>query len=208
MVSLINKGTKEIPISLSDSLTTLDMAIRKAFQLNSSSFLAFKNPTEERFILQASKDIKTHIDEEKVKILLQNKRRNFPCRGTIGISVKQLFKDSPFYQKSLKALGFYPGCYVEVFEVTGPTLPVMLFGKAVVSRALDVNPTWPLKVFLYYVKLCAASGESFSAIDCIGGNLKRNTVKDLINVMGYLCSYKGALRFEYVKVRFLENNDK
>lgn len=201
-MSVIGKSTKEIPVKLTDSLITLDLAIRAAFQLNSSVFLAFKHPNQGRFIIKASKEIRTHYDAEKVQILLQNKKRNFPCSGTTGIPVKRLYKDSQFYQKSLQCLGYYPGCYVEVFEVTGPSVPIMLFSKSIESHAIDVNPKWTLKVFLYYVKLCTSSDETFVSIDYISGNLKKKSVRDLFDVMEYLCpSSKGAPRIEYIKIR-------
>jgi len=79
------------------------------------------------------------------------------------------------------------GCYVEVFEVTGPSVYIMLFSKSIESHAIDANPKWSLKVFLYYVKLFASTNEIFVSIDYVSGNLKKKSVRDLLNVMGFLC---------------------
>lgn len=199
----MGKGIKEIPVSLADSLTMLDQAIRQIFQLRQSTLLSFKHPNQESLLLQTGKVIKSQTDEEKVKNLITNKRRNFPASG---IPIKRLYKENPLYLKSLKSLGFCSGGFVEVFEVTGPTIPIMLFGEAIEPCAVDVNPAWSLELFLYYLRISCRRDEKFTNIDYIRF-ITDKKVSHILDMMGSLwwrdkrTSVAMTERLEYLKVR-------
>ena len=141
--------------------------------------------------------------KKKLKISLQNKRRNFPASG---IPIKRLYKDSPIYLKTLKSNGFCSGCFVEVFEVTGPTIPIMLFGKAIEPCVVDVNPAWNLELFLYYLRIFSSRGEQFTNIDYVR-DIGDKKVSEVLDMMGSLwwktkkTSVAMTDRLEYLKVR-------
>lgn len=203
----MGKGIKEIPVSMTDSLTMLDQVTRQTFQLKQSTLLSFKHTKQESFFLQTGKVIKSQTDEEKAKNLITNKRRNFPaCGNSSGMPIKRLYKESPLYLKSLKSLGFCSGCFVEVFEVTGPTIPIMLFGEAIEPCAIDVNPAWSLELFLYYLRVFCKRGEKFTNIDYVKSIGEKN-VSDILDMMGSLwwkdkrSSIAMTDRLEYLKVR-------
>jgi hypothetical protein len=107
--------------------------------------------------------------------------------------------------KSLKSHEFYSGCFVEVLEVTGPTIPVMLFGDMIEPCAVDVNPTWSLEQFLYYLRISCGRGEKFTNIDYVRFIDDKN-VKDILDMMGSLWWKVKQTpivtnRLEYLKVR-------
>lgn len=110
--------------------------------------------------------------DEIVKLISSNSR-NFPSsEGRFGLSVDELYENMPMYQLSLDQCGIHPYAIIQVFEVTGPSIPIKFRvlsehehaskrttdGKANdpprVSRhanVMDINPKWSIHTFLQYV---------------------------------------------------------
>ncbi len=112
------------------------------------------------------------IDE--IVRLLSSTSRNFPSNaGRFGSTVEELYESMPMYQLSLEQCGIHPYTIIQVFEVTGPSIPIkfrVLSEHEQASRQsgrekpneplqrvsrhaniMDVNPSWSIHTFLQYV---------------------------------------------------------
>ncbi len=107
--------------------------------------------------------------------LLSSDERQFPQNGTRvggGLSVEELHRSMPMYQMSIEQCNIHPHSLIQIFEVTGPSIPItvqVLFdhddGKdfqlhshdarvAVRTRlanVMDINPDWSINTFLQYI---------------------------------------------------------
>lgn len=111
----------------------------------------------------------------KVARLLSAEGRSFPCDEggeRFGLPLPELYEEMPMYQMGLDRCGLHPYAMIQVFEVTGPAIPVtfriLSGGKGSEpssglvrshSRAtrmrqaniMDINPNWTVPTFLQYV---------------------------------------------------------
>ena len=108
----------------------------------------------------------------KVVVLLSSNDRQFPSNsGKYGLSIQELYDSMPMYRLSLDQCGIHPYSIVQVFEVTGPSIPITfrvvsdytvakegatLSSQDSVLRTrlaniMDINPSWSVDTFLQYV---------------------------------------------------------
>ena len=194
---------KEVLINLSLPLKFLDIQLRQIFRLKPWSFLALHLPGEDRNIFHTGRAIYTSYEEEFAKFLVSNGKRNFPRadKGIETLGVKEMYKECSVFKKSLRSLGFHPGALVEVFEITGPSIPVMYSGAVTKAQVIDVNPDWPLQTFLYYVKVNTPQAAKIESIDYIK-DCNEGTVSDILRMMRnlWIRPNEGG-RLEYLRLR-------
>lgn len=203
VVSLVGKEMKEVHINLSLPLKFLDIQLRQIFRLKPWSFLALYLPSEDRNIFHAGRTIYTSYEEEFAKFLISNGKRNFPRpdKGIETLGVKEMYKECFVFKKSLRSLGFHPGTFVEVFEITGPSIPVMYSGEVTKAQVIDVNPDWSLQTFLYYVKVNTPQASKIESIDYVK-DCNEGTVTDILNMMRNLWNRPNeGGRLEYLRLR-------
>lgn len=108
----------------------------------------------------------------KVVVLLSSNARQFPSNsGKYSLSIQELYDSMPMYRLSLNQCGIHPYSIVQVFEVTGPSIPITfrvvsdytaanegatlsLQDSALRTRLaniMDINPSWSVDTFLQYV---------------------------------------------------------
>ena len=108
----------------------------------------------------------------KVVVLLSSNDRQFPSNsGKYSLSIQELYDSMPMYHLSLDQCGIHPYSIVQVFEVTGPSIPItfrvvsdytaanegaILSSQDSVLRTrlaniMDINPSWSVDTFLQYV---------------------------------------------------------
>ena len=109
----------------------------------------------------------------KVVILLSSDDRQFPSNsGKNGLSIHEIYDSMPMYQMSLDQCGIHPYSVIQVFEVTGPSIPITFrvmsdysynqVGTERISQQdslirtrlaniMDINPNWSVDTFLQYV---------------------------------------------------------
>ena len=194
---------KELHINLSLPLKFLDIQLRQIFRLKPWTFLALYLPGEDRNIFHAGRTIYTSYEEEFAKFLISNGKRNFPRpdKGIETLGVKEMYKECSVFKKSLRDLGFYPGAFVEVFEITGPSVPVMYSGAVTKAQVIDVNPEWPLQTFLYFVKVNTPQAAKIESIDYVK-DCKEGTVTDILKMMRNLWNRPNeGGRLEYLRLR-------
>ena len=149
------------------------------------------------------KVIYTSYEEDFAKFLVSNGKRNFPKpdKGFETLSIKEMYKECSTFKKSLRSLGFQPGTFVEVFEITGPSIPVMYSGAATNAQVLDVNPDWSLQTFLHYVRVNTPQASKIKSIDYVK-NCNEGKVTDVLNMMKNLWNRPGdGGRLEYLRLR-------
>lgn len=194
---------KEVHINLSLPLRFLDIQLRQIFRLKPWSFLALYLPGDERNIFYAGRAIYTSYEEEFAKFLISNGKRNFPKpdKGIETLPIKELYKECWVFKKSLRSLGFRPDTFVEIFEITGPSIPVMYSGAATKAQVIDVNPDWSLQTFLYYVRVNTPQASKIESIDYFK-DCNEGKVADILNMMKNLWNRpdEGG-RLEYLKLR-------
>lgn len=203
VASLVGVKMAEIQINLSLPLKFLDLKLRQVFRLKPWSFLALYLPSEQRNIFYVGRVIYTSYEEEYAKFLISNGKRNFPkpdkCIETLP--VKEMYQECSLFKKTLRCLGFAPGTLVEVFEITGPTIPVMYSGAVTKAQVIDVNPDWSLQTFFYYVKVNTSQASKIESVDyvrdCQGGKLA-----DILHMMKNLWNRPSeGGRLEYLRLR-------
>ncbi len=111
---------------------------------------------------------------DKVIELLSSNSRHFPSNaGRFGFTAEELYEAMPMYHLSLEQYGIHPYAIIQVFEVTGPSIPIkfrVLSNHSRPSRQLvdkgkssdpprvsrhanvmDINPKWSIHTFLQYI---------------------------------------------------------
>jgi len=101
--------------------------------------------------------------------LLSNNCRNFPMHQNIhGLSIEEIYQ-MPMYSFNLERYGIYGHSLVQVFEVTGPTVPIAFCGSTPQQNSaaggqnglhhkirsinlMDINPSWPIPTLTQYVE--------------------------------------------------------
>ena len=125
--------------------------------------------------------------------LLSNSSRNFPMHQNIhGLSIEEVYQ-MPMYSYNLERYGIYGHSVVQVFEVTGPTVPIAFCGftagaqnttathhKIRSINLMDINPAWPIPTLTQYVEaiICPRQAVTQKKI-----TLGENSLVDSVDVM-------------------------
>ena len=106
---------------------------------------------------------------EKVVEILSSGARHFPSNaGKFGASIEDLYESMPMYQMNLERCGIHPYAIIQVFEVTGPSIPITFrvltdyshtpsqskpqdIPRTRLANIMDINPKWSIHTFLQYV---------------------------------------------------------
>ena len=143
-------------------------------------------------------------EEESAKRYVSNGKRNFPTLdGESSTSdIRELHKHNAIYRTPLRDIGFFPGIFIEVFEVTGPSIPIMYFGEVVTkTHVLDVNPDWPVETFLRYVHVSIPGASKVRSVDYVR-EFKDRKVEDILNMMSNLWTHVEKVdHLEYLRIR-------
>lgn len=108
----------------------------------------------------------------KVVVLLSSDARNFPSNsGNYSLTTQELYNSMPMYKMSIERCGIHPYAIINVYEVTGPSIPISFrvlsdYNQSTtnasssqplgnVSRTrqaniMDINPSWSVDTFLQY----------------------------------------------------------
>ena len=203
VASLVGKEMKEVHINLSLPLKFLDRRLRQIFRLKPWSFLSLYLPDEDRNIFNTGRTIYTSYEEEFAKFLISNGKRNFPKpdKGIETLGVKDMYEECSIYKKTLRSLGFHPGTFLEVFEITGPSIPIMYSGAVTKAQVIDVNPNWSLLTFLHYAKVNTPQASKIESIDYVR-DCNEGKVIDILNMMRNLWNRPDdGGRLEYLRLR-------
>ena len=108
----------------------------------------------------------------KVIQLLSSDLRNFPYSNErFDYSIEELYDSMPMYNMSLDQCGLHPNAIIQVFEVTGPSIPISFrhssssvtpsasvsehhyyeTHRTQLANIMDINPNWSIHTFLQYV---------------------------------------------------------
>ena len=108
----------------------------------------------------------------KVVVLLSSNDRHFPSNsGKYGLSIQELYDSMPMYRMSLDQCGIHPYSIIQVFEVTGPSIPITFrvvsdytaanegatlssqdsLIRTRLANIMDINLSWSVDTFLQYV---------------------------------------------------------
>ena len=109
---------------------------------------------------------------EVIELLSSNERRFPRNAGRCGLSIEELYKSMPMYTMSTEQCGIHPYSVIQVFEVTGPSIPITVrvvsdyctdnlapqrggtSGPQLRTRLaniMDINPDWSISTFLQYI---------------------------------------------------------
>ena len=164
------------PFSLHD--TSLGAGLRRSFRRLSGRGpprppVARRPSLPSRGARQGSGAVAAELD--KVTRLLSSVGRSFPCEDQgerSGVPLAALYDEVPMYGMDLERCGLHPYAAVQVFEVTGPSIPVTFRVlprgreggpphhaqgrsrdtlRTRQANVMDVNPAWTLPTFLQYV---------------------------------------------------------
>ena len=131
--------------------------------------------------------------------LLSNNCRNFPMHQNIhGLSIDEVYQ-MPMYSFDLERYGIYGHSVVQVFEVTGPTVPIAFCGSTAQQfsaargqnmtalhhkirsiNLMDINPAWPIPTLTQYVEAIICPRQAVTQKKITLGD---NTLVDSVEVM-------------------------
>ena len=131
--------------------------------------------------------------------LLSNKCRNFPMHQNMhNLAIEEVYQ-MPMYSFDLQRYGIYGHSVVQVFEVTGPTVPIAFCGsttqQSTAARGqnrtalhhkirsinlMDINPAWPIPTLTQYVEAIICPRQAVMQKKIILGD---NTLVDSVEVM-------------------------
>ena len=125
--------------------------------------------------------------------LLSNNSRNFPMHQNIhGLSIEEVYQ-MPMYSFNLERYGIYGHSVVQVFEVTGPTVPIAFCGATAGAQnttsthhkirsinLMDINPAWPIPTLTQYVEAIICPRQAVTQKKITLGD---NTLVDSVDVM-------------------------
>ena len=108
---------------------------------------------------------------------LSSEDRHFPSNsGKYSLSVKELYASMPIYQMSIEQCGIHPYSIIQVFEITGPSVPITVrlisdynpgtndprqqaaTARTCLANIMDINPDWSVQTFLQYVDAIISPG--------------------------------------------------
>ena len=133
---------------------------------------------------QVNTALQPHLN--RVLDLLSSKSRHFPSNlDRSDFSIEQLRQTMPMYEKTLDECNIHPYTIIQVFEVTGPSIPItfrvvsasdqqqtsytpgssegdQLFtgSRTRLTNIMDINPNWPLPTFFRYVDAIVSPGST------------------------------------------------
>lgn len=105
---------------------------------------------------------------EVIELLSSNERR-FPRNDKrCGMSVEELYQSMPIYRTSIEQCGVHQYSMIQVFEVTGPSIPITVrvisdynkddsmqhvpnAPRTRLANIMDINPDWSVSTFLQYI---------------------------------------------------------
>ena len=128
--------------------------------------------------------------------LLSNDCRNFPMHQNMyGLSIEEVY-EMPMYSFNLEKYGIYGHSVVQVFEVTGPTVPIAFCGSTTQQvtggqgatlhhkirsiNLMDINPSWPIPTLTQYVEAIICPRQAVTQKKITLGD---NTLVDSVDVM-------------------------
>lgn len=110
----------------------------------------------------------TPLMAEVIELLSSNKRR-FPRNiKKCGLSIEELYQLMPLYQMSIEQCGIHPYSMVQIFEVTGPSIPITVrlvsdyskddamqcasaAPRSRLANIMDINPDWSVSTLFQYI---------------------------------------------------------
>ena len=136
---------------------------------------------------QLSQALAPHLG--KVTKFLSSNSRHFPSNlDKYGFHIEQIRQMMPMYKMTIDQCGIHPFTVIQVFEVTGPSIPVtfrVISGskdtfhspsvttitrqdgspaqpqhRTRLTNIMDINPTWPLCTFFRYVDAIVSPGSA------------------------------------------------
>lgn len=106
--------------------SSFSAGLRRSFRRLSFRKQRSTDAQQQRILAQekVNEALMPHLD--KVTQFLSSNSRHFPSNlGKSGFEVEQLFQMMPMYQRSLDQCGIHPHTIIQVFEVTGPSIPIV-----------------------------------------------------------------------------------
>lgn len=187
------------PFSLPDNSFTVKLrsSIRRISSIRRGS--NHNSPTQRvtpRRLSSVEEGLAFNPQIAKVVEILSSSARHFPCNGeTFGLTVEELYESMPMYQLSLEQCGIHPYAIIQVFEVTGPSIPITFRVLADQSKAtplspktpntprtrltniMDVNPAWSIHTFLQYVDAIISPASGVRQREYPSGIVSSKTLK-------------------------------
>ena len=137
---------------------------------------------------QVNSALLPHLD--RVLSLLSSNSRHFPSNlDRSDFTVEELYQTMPMYDMTLDQCNIHPYTVIQVFEVTGPSIPVTFrnvsctdhevttqssstrqtntgttdqttTSRTRLTNIMDINPDWPLNTFFRYVDAIVSPGST------------------------------------------------
>lgn len=132
---------------------------------------------------QVNAALQPHL--HRVLELLSSNSRHFPSNlDRSDFSVEQLYQTMPMYEKTLDECSIHQYTIIQVFEVTGPSVPITFRvvsssnhqqashsagsegdhfatgSRTRLTNIMDINPDWPLSTFFRYVDAIVSPGST------------------------------------------------
>ena len=144
---------------------------------------------------QASREHQLTTEKNALRILSSVGERHFPYKSKgveeFGIPVFRLHHEMSMYQLTARDYGILPDTILQVYEVTGPAVPIasrprssLTAHQAQGGNLMDVNPSWPLITFARYIDAMMSPSSAYSdkTISCGDNSIRTDLRSDSVTL--------------------------
>lgn len=151
----------------------------------------------------ANREHQLETEKNALRILSSVDKRHFPFKSKgeeeFGIPLFRLHHEMSMYQLTAKDYGISPDTILQVYEVTGPAVPIASRARSTVTaqhthggNLMDVNPTWPLLTFAWYVDAMMSPSSAYSdkIISCGNNSIRTDSSAAAVTLKSLFCEWQ------------------
>lgn len=152
---------------------------------------------------QAHREHQLTTEKNALRILSSVGERHFPYKSKgveeFGIPVFRLHHEMSMYQLTAMDYGISPDTILQVYEVTGPAVPIASRPRSSLTahqthggNLMDVNPSWPLLTFARYIDAMMSPSSVYSdkTISCGDNSIRTDLSADSMTLKSLLSEWQ------------------
>ncbi len=162
VVSLVGQGIEQIKVKSSMTLERFQEEVRRKFHLNSSSYLYFPSICKKKLVSATNRICMSIPLEASTMSLVDSKQRNLPFIDKLPFSSLK-YNEIDMYKLTVHELNLLSSNLVQVYEITGPTIPIVLRAAKNVGKGefvlisecahvVSINLQWTVQTLLKYLE--------------------------------------------------------
>ena len=162
VVSLVGQGIEQIKVKPSMTLDRFQEEVRKKFKLDSSSYLYFPSICRNKVVSSSNRVAMSIPLEQSTISLINGKQRCLPLIDNMPLNLLK-YHQIHMYKFTVNDLGLLSSNLVHVYDVAGPTIPIVFRAATNVGKgefvliserahAVSINLQWTVLTLLKYLE--------------------------------------------------------